>query len=150
MKKVFSKLATAAAIILLAAGCGGNSPSGIAGSILKAGKAGAHEQMIAIAAKHLDSQTLAMTKAAKGLLGGLLGAETVDGLVKKGLSYGLKAVVNGNKKIADYSIVEEQLSDGGRQDVVVFKVIFDDGSESTDSMNFVKENGKWKIKFINL
>jgi hypothetical protein len=144
MNKVFQFLSMAV-IVWTAASCGGETPSGIAESMLKASKAGDSEKVVAIATAHLDAQTLAIKEAAKGLFGGLLGGDNIDNLIKTGL----KALFDNSKKIADYAILGEKRSDDGSQAVVNTKVTYKDGSETTDKMTFVKENGKWKIKLSN-
>jgi hypothetical protein len=129
-----------AALMLTLWGCGGgDSPSGIAKTILNAGKSGDAEQVEKVILQYTDSKTMRLIQISNGRLKG-------SNLLYNVAS--LNAVVNNGAKIADFSITGE--NKGSTNTVVMTKVIFVDGREISDAMQFVKEDGKWKIKLTNL
>ncbi|MDR3235250.1 MAG: DUF4878 domain-containing protein [Prevotellaceae bacterium] len=133
MKKIFQILSVAV-IVLTAASCGGGTPSGIAKSMFKASKAGDSEKVVAIASANLNDKAWNV-KALHG-----------EHLFRLIIKSELNVLFNSTTEIAGYSILDEKRSDDGLQAVVTTKVTYKDGSETTDKMTFVKENGKWKIK----
>ena len=138
MKKAFQILSFAV-IVLTAVSCESipTTPSGIVNSIFKVAKEtpSLSEAFIQL---HADSKTSWVIVQGGSLMGSNLIAVS-----------SLNAIVNQDKKVADYSIKDKTIS--GDSALVTVKVKFTDGSEMTDYIPFVKErNGEWKIKLNNL
>jgi hypothetical protein len=128
------------ALMLALWGCGGgDSPSGIAKTMLNAGKSGDAEQVEKVILQYTDSKTMRLIQLFESKLKG-------SNLLYDVAS--LNAVVNNGAKIADFSIGDEIKNN--TTCTIIIKVTFVDGRESIDAMEFVKEDGKWKIKLTNL
>jgi hypothetical protein len=139
LKRNFLVIIGAALMLVLYSCGGGSSPSGIAKKMLNAGKSGDAEQVEKVILQYTDSKTMRLIQLFESKLKG-------SNLLNNVAS--LNAVVNNGAKIADFSITSE--NKGSTSAVVATKVIFVDGKEINDVMQFVKEDGKWKIKLTNL
>ena len=133
MKKLLYSFA-AIAISLLIANCGGkggNSPSDIEKSIYTKMQKGNYEKAAELLVKNLDSNKEATT-------------EEQAQLIK---AFGEKAKQSAEAKggIKSFEVVEENIAEDGQSGTVTTKVVFNDGTDKTETTKYVKKETGWKI-----
>jgi len=130
MKKVFSLL-TAAAFVFLAANCGGsggNGPASIEKSIYVQMQKGNYKKAVEIMFDNMDGLNEEITE------------EEMTAFVGK--------VEDGDKDaggIKSFEIISEEISEDGLTAEVTSKVVYGNGKENTQTTEYVKVDGKWKM-----
>jgi len=131
----------AATIALGAANCGGGAnsgtPTGIQKSIYDQFQKGNYEKAITLWFANLDSDDNGKAGKAgeKEQAVKAFAAKAKDSLEKKG---GLKS----------YEITNETISEDGMKAKVSAKLTYGNGTDETENSDFVKKDGKWKIKAL--
>ena len=129
MKKVFNFSLLAAAIVFILSACSSGTPSDAAkeyGNYLMSGK---YENIIDM----IDKQGASKEEIEEGkkLLMGMM--QMVDGLVKQKDGY------------KDFKVISESI-DGDKAEVVT-KIIYGNGEEDDNTLNFILKDGKWMLSF---
>ena len=138
MKKIFSFLAVAT-FAFFAVNCGGgsssgggsNAPAGITKSIYSQMQKGNYVKAVEVMMNNLDSDD-SLDKEGK--------AEMIKAFAEKAES---STEAKGGLK--SFEIMEENISEDGLTAAVSVKLVYGNGTEDTDKLNFVKEDGKWKL-----
>jgi predicted metal-dependent phosphoesterase TrpH len=120
------------AIALFAVSCGGgsNTPAGIEKAVYSQLKSGNYEKAVEILFDNLDGTDEATKDK----------AQSVAAFAEK-----VKESSEEHGGIKDFEILEEKISDDGETATVKTKVIFGNGSENTETNEYVKKDGKWKL-----
>lgn len=133
MKKLLYSF-VAVAIALLVVNCGGkggNSPSDIEKSLYTQMQNGNYEKFAELLMKNLDSDKEAT-------------AEEQSQFIK---TFGEKAKQSTEAKggIKSFEVVEEKIAEDGQSATVSTKVVFNDGTDKTETTKYVKKDDAWKI-----
>jgi hypothetical protein len=135
MTKFLSVLVVAAAVAMFTVNCGGgaDTPAGIENMMYSQFQKGNYEKAVEILVDHIDSKKAPSDEEKK---------MTMVALTEK-----TKQSLDAKQGVKSYEVVKEEISEDGESATVETKVVYGDGSESTEKTKYVRKEGAWKIVF---